>query len=140
MEDVEELILEMIDFHKRHGDSPFPYEEIRRLRQRHPLPFRALGEEDQFEPDLNEHLMMVAGLASGGVRRWVADPALIKHLAFHIRQDFFSRYPQYSFLMKVDISEFPQLQAELNRSEILRMRLVNLVELVQSGGSSAFHL
>lgn len=101
------------------------------------MPFRELGKDDMLEADLNEHLMMVAGLASGGIRRWLADPNVFDRLPFQIRQDFFSRYPQYSFLMRIDLSDYPHLQAELRESERLRSLLVGLIEIVEAGGASA---
>jgi hypothetical protein len=134
---IEELVTEMAEAFERLPSRPFPYEDLQRVRRTHPLPFRELGEDDLLDSDLNEHLMMVAGLVSGGIRRWLADPTIFDRLALTIRQDFFSRHPQYNFLMKIDLSDYPELQAELRESERLRSLLVDLIDEIEAEGTSA---
>lgn len=85
--------------------------------------FKEQLSEECFTGDFNEFIMIIAGSFS-----YVLDNKKIPEFQRgFLNKDFFSLYPQYSFL-KESVSKYPDFHKELMSFEKARLQLLEMVE------------
>jgi hypothetical protein len=129
------MIDEIAVIFQQEPQRPFPYDEIRTLKDRLSAQFKGLSPDASFSADLNEHLSLIAGLASGGIAKYLAEPLRLRRITQALNHSFYDRYPQYRFLGAADLSDFPNLQAELRQAERLRLLLRQVVQKAEGAAS-----
>ncbi|MBV6717313.1 YxiJ-like family protein [Paenibacillus chitinolyticus] len=101
--------------------GPFPYKDLKRIKQHFELEFSLLSEEACLNADFNDYCMTVAGTISYVLNG--SEENIPPRQMLLIKLDFFERFPSYKFFEN-KVSDYPALQKELNSFEKARELLI----------------
>lgn len=125
--EVEKRISDLEAAYRQTRQAPFPYEDLRRLRSDFPKEFSEHDPHRLINADLNHHFMSVEGWASGGIRRWIDDPAQRDAYLRYLQMEWYEAFPQYCFLRDLDLTPYPALHQQLALVDKLRRLLVEVI-------------
>ncbi|CAM5795909.1 YxiJ family protein [Brevibacillus borstelensis] len=96
--------------------NPFPYEDTNRIKIDFESEFELL-EEENLNADFNDYCTLIVGTTSYILKGNVAN--IPKKQIEFLNEDFFQRFPQYSFI-KAKLENYPDFQNEYIIHEELR--------------------
>lgn len=105
-----EVLLKELKLLKEHR-YPYLEDDLRDLYDDFDVEFEKLDPKLHcMYGDLSMYLAYIEGLACGGIMRRLDDAFERFKMRYWLEKSFFDRYPQYRFLERWDLSDYPDLR------------------------------
>ncbi|HEX9058764.1 MAG TPA: YxiJ family protein [Clostridia bacterium] len=131
MENYKKIIKELQKLYQEDDICPFPYDDLRELRNELENEFGRFAQDESINADLNTYFSYVSGLASGGVEKYLFDVVERHRMKQWVSKSFFEWFPKYRFLEKYELSDFEALDRDLKLHDKMRSMIQDIISLYE---------
>ncbi|NLK87905.1 MAG: hypothetical protein GX279_10505 [Clostridiaceae bacterium] len=127
MGEYQKLIEDIRELYLKDAIRPFPYDDLRQLQCKLEREFLRLGQDESINADYDAYCSYIAGLASGGVERYLSDKVERHNMKQLVSKSFFEWFPQYRFIEGYDLTGFDGFDRDLKLHDRLRSMLLEII-------------
>ncbi|MCB2312994.1 YxiJ-like family protein [Clostridium tagluense] len=110
---------------------PFPYEDLREIKDELENEFQMYASNELITADFNTYWMFIAGLASGGIESKLLDTLDRYNIKSWLEKSFYEWFPQYRFMERFSFSDYEMFNYTYQLYKKLRIMLLDVIRLFE---------
>ncbi|ANF97129.1 YxiJ family protein [Paenibacillus bovis] len=127
---IESVLVEIQQLYTEEYEILPLYEEWVELQESFVEEFRRYAADDIISADFDTYESLIVGLASRRTIERLEDALERYKYKPWLEKSFYDRYPQYRFLERYDLSEYPKMYRTMIVLERMRIKLLELICLL----------